>query len=484
MKNRHTRQLWMGALAALSIAASSTYTSFANASSHREAPAISQDPVADNTDLWAWVSKDHKKLYVVAAYNPLEEPGGGPNFHKFGDDVLYEIHITRGASSLDDVMTYQFRFSSNAFPKKDAASTTDPIGGGKEFFYQIAGQSQTYSITKIEKGKSPVEIAKDVKVAPANIGPRTNAVAYKANYDDAFAATFLKDMGTEGRVWAGPRDDGFYVDLGSVFDLAAIPGTSASTPRPASAAKDTVAGYNCHAITLEVPTKLLTGTGADPVAGVSGDASKNDPQTLGIWASASRRKVRVLRSNGAAEDYGPWVQVSRLGLPLINEAVIGLQDKDKYNRTKPGGDVTNFGAYFLNPVIVKDAEAVGVYGAPGTKAPDALRTGRTDILDLIGLKAIPAASSHNITAIGDVLRVDMGFDSGFPNGRPLVDYSGTPSNKEPADVTDILVSYLLTKATSGVSDNVNKNDKNYLTDVPFLALPWEGYTDQHGKLAP
>jgi len=193
----------------------------------------------------------------------------------------------------------------------------------------------------------------------------------------------------------------------------------------------------------------------------------------------------VLRNNGTEQGYGPWVQVSRLGLPLINEVVIGYQDKDKYSRTKPATDAANFGAYFLNLVIVKDAEQVGVYpGGPGAKAPAKIRAGRTDVLDLISLKDVPAAASHSITAVGDVLRVDMGFDSGFPNGRPIVDGSGTVSNKEPADVTDILASYLLLMDIKGISDNVFKNDKNFLTTFPYLALPWEGYSQGHGKPAP
>ncbi|HEY8206725.1 MAG TPA: DUF4331 family protein, partial [Myxococcaceae bacterium] len=198
--------------------------------------------------------------------------------------------------------------------------------------------------------------------------------------------------------------------------------------------------------------------------------------TLGVWASASRRKVTVLHRRGDDVDFGPWIQISRLGLPLINEAVIGLQDKDKYNSTYPKDDVANFGAYFLNPVIVRDAEFLGVYGA-GAQGP---RSGRTDILDAIGLTNIPATGAHNFTKIGDVLRVDMATDSGFPNGRPLV--GGT--NVEQADVTDVLLSLLLTRNLSGVSDGVNHNDANFLNQSPWLALPWTGLDQGHGRPAP
>ena len=196
-----------------------------------------------------------------------------------------------------------------------------------------------------------------------------------ATYDDAFAGTFIKDNGAEGRVWAGPRDDGFYVDLARIFDLANFAGNATT---PLTNATDGVSGYNCHAIALEIPTSLLTSNGQAPTAGAS------DAKTLGVWASASRRKVHVLRHDGDDDDFGPWVQVSRLGLPLINEAVIGLQDKDKYNRTKPATDVKNFGAYFLNPVIVRDAEAVGIYKALGAD-PTPLKSNRLDIIDTINL---------------------------------------------------------------------------------------------------
>ena len=458
-----------------------TISGLASASSHREAPAISMDPAADNTDVWAWVSPGtHDKLYVVAAYNPLEEPSGGPNFHKFSDDVLYEVHITRGDKDLNDVVTYQIQFNTAPITEVDPADLNKGPGGGKEFFAQLAGSfNQTYTLTKVANGKSTV-VAKGIPVAPPNIGPRTMAVGKSfgifssATYDDAFAATFIKDNGAEGKVWAGPRDDGFYVDLARIFDLANFAGNATT---PLTNATDGVSGFNCHAIALEIPTNLLTSDGKAPTAGAS------DAQTLGVWASASRRKVRVIRHDGDDDDFGPWIQVSRLGLPLVNEALIGIQDKDKYNRTKPANDVKNFGAYFLNPVVVRDAEAVGVYSALGAD-PTPFKSNRTDIIDVINLTNIPSTGAHAIplSSTGDVLRVDMGIDSGFPNGRPLV--GGAAPNKEQADVTDVLLSVILTKGAVAVSDGVNSNDKNYLTSFPYLALPWEGARQGHGKAAP
>jgi hypothetical protein len=198
-----------------------------------------------------------------------------------------------------------------------------------------------------------------------------------------------------------------------------------------------------------------------------------------VWASASRRKTTILRHDGTIDADGPWVQVSRLGLPLINEAVIGLQDKDKYNRSKPADDVTNFGAYFLNPVVVRDYEVVAQ-----TTVPDDVKYNRLDIIDAINLTNIPSMGAHAIplSATGDVLRVDMGLNSSFPNGRMVG--GGSAPNKDQADVTDIELSLLLTKQLSGIADGVNSNDKAYLTSMPFLASPWEGATQGHGKAAP
>jgi len=468
-----TRHRFAGALAALAV---TSFVGFAAASSHREAPAIGFDPAADNTDLWAWVNQgSHDKLTVVASYNPLEEPSGGPNYNSFSDDVLYEIHLARGNKSLQDVMTYQVRFSTTPAARVDPANLALPPGGGKEFFSQLSGKQQTYSLTRLTReknGKMRTEVlGRGLPVSPVNIGPSTNGLVYKTpKFDEGFMARFIHPLGfdaTQGRVFAGQTDDGFYVDIGRIFDLAhLLEGT----------ARDNVAGYNCHSIAIEIPTVLLTADGQPPAPGAS------DANTLGVWASASRKQVKVLHKGGGSSGYGPWVQVSRLGLPLVNEALIGLQDKDKYNRTRPAKDVPNFGAYFLNPVIVRDAEAVGIYKALGVsqEVVDSLKSNRLDVIDTINLKA----TGHDIplSATGDVLRVDLGLDSGFPNGRPIP--YGTAPNKEQADVTDVLLSVLLSKGTVAVSDGAQSNDKPYQASFPYLAVPHEGFSGGHGAPSP
>ncbi len=455
-------------IAAFSVIAT---TSGAWASSHREAPMIAEDPAADNTDLYAWV--EGSNLVIMANYIPLEEPAGGPNFHKFSDDVLYEIHIARGPDSLDDAITYEIDFSSTAFPIVDPADLTKPLGGGKEFFSQLAGSVQTYRVTKRVNNGSPQVLVNNAPVAPANIGPRTNSIAYQIPMGKTYEQFFVDDAATsvirplaggEGRVFAGPRDDGFSVDLGAVFDLAGLETVLGGVPY------DNVKGYNVHTITFEIPLNVANGN--KPVT-----AGASAAQTLGVWASASRRKVRIMRRNGKAEVYGPWIQVSRLGLPLINEAVIGLQDKDKYNRTEPKDDLKNFGAYFLNPVIVRDAEAIGFYAAGGPLAacpggPAGLKSNRTDIIDVINLKE----AGRTINSIGDVLRVDLGVASAFPNGRKVNKGMNTEE-----DVTDVELSLLLCKLAAPVPDGVSTNDATFRATFPYLATPWEGSTQGKGE---
>jgi hypothetical protein len=478
------RNVWMTAAALALGAMTVPATSFA--SSHREAPSISFDPAADNTDLWAWMKPGTRdSLYIVAAYNPLEEPSGGPNFNAFSDEVLYEVHINRGSTSLEDVVTYQIRFRTQRPAQVDVANLGAAPGGGKEFFLQLAAGAgggfpvQTYTVTKLEPGKTPVVLARDVRVAPPNVGQRTFDIVTKkqfssnqTSYNDAFSAQFITPMGqggSEGRVWAGPRDDGFYVDLGGIFDLAGL--------RAKGVAQDGVAGFNCHAIALDIPVTKLTANGQAP------GNTPSDATTVGVWASASRRKTTVLRTDGTNEFYGGWVQVSRLGLPLINEAVIGLQDKDRFNRSHPRNDLARFGAYFLNPIIVRDAEFAGFYAQGGPlQSITPPRSNRTDIVEIINLKNNPAPNSHNILSVGDVLRVDLATESNFPNGRPVG--LGTTPNREQADVTDVLLSVLLTKGAAAVSDGVDYNDRNFLPTMPWLALPWAGDKEGHGKTTP
>ncbi len=473
MSNRNTIIAGVAVLAA-SVAALPS----AQASSHREAPLIAQDPCADNTDTYAWVDPGtHTNLNLVANYIPLEEPAGGPNFHMLCDDVLYAIRIVRGLTSLDPVVSYFVRTHTSRPPYHDPSMLPgmgqNTVGTGVEFFIQISGITQTYDVFKEENG-TLTRILANGMVAPPNIGPRTNAVLRGgAAYDDVFTQTFVTPMGAggaEGKAFVGPRDDPFFVDLGGVFDLANL--------RPLGTAQDNVAGYNTHSIVLSVPTALITGDGQP-----AGTTSSDTRTYIGVYAEAYRRKATILRNDGYKEGIGPWVRVSRLGLPLINEAVIGIQAKDYWNRSSPKDDVPVFGSYFLNPVVVRDAAIVGQYstcaaGAPTSTCqapgvdPTPFESMRTDIVDVVSLKDQPMGLHHlQVANFGDVLRLDMAQDSKFPNGRLLTD-----------DVTDTILSLFLAKLTLPITDNVNHNDRAFSTSMPFVATPWEGYSQGHGKV--
>ncbi len=453
-----------------------TVTLEASASSHSEAPGTASDPDTDNTDLWAW--RQGTNLVVVAGYNGLQVPYAAPNWKKFANDALYEVHIARGPSSLDDALTYQIQFSSAPYPVVDVADLALPPGGGKEFFAQLSGGgafAQTYSVTKIVAGQAPVVLVSDAPVAPPNVGPRTNAIAYMipngTSYEQYFvdnpATSVITSLGAgEGRVFAGPRDDPFYVDLGAVFDLAGLRSVIGGNPR------DSVRFTNVNAIALEIPLTVANG------GAIANDGTPSNAQTVGVWASASRRKTTVLRKDGTNDGFGPWRQVSRLGLPLINEAVIGLQDKDRWNRLRPSDDLGTFGAYFLNPVIVRDAEFAGFYANGGPLAGcvpgggiNVLKANRTDIIEVINLNNIPTPGAHSITSIGDVLRVDLGTPGGFPNGRAL-----PPGGFDP-DVTDVELSLLLCRLAAPVPDGVNQaGDGPNKNTFPYANAPWESFS--------
>jgi len=448
------------------------------ASSHREAPAISNDPAADNTDLYAWTSEDRATLYIIANWIPFEEPAGGPNFHRFSDDVRYEIHVTRGAESLEDAVVFRFEFTTRPIQQVDPADLEAPPGGGKEFFAQLAGAfDQTFRLTRVTRGANgeAVEtvLVEEGLVASPRIGPRTQQVANQlglapftsATYDDAFAATFARDLEgvTGGRVWVGPRDDPFYADLGGIFDLGNL--------RQAGQAQDGLSGFNVHSIALQLPVESVTADGQRPTA-------PGNDALIGLWASSSRRAVSTMNADGTTTTSGDWVQVSRIGLPLVNEVLIGYQDKDRYNRTTPQDDFERFGAYVLNPVLVRDAEAVGIYDAIGID-PAPLRSNRTDIVDAVNLRNVPTEGAHTIAneATGDVLRIDLATPTGFPNGRPL----DPGTDQEQTDVTDALLSLILTGGQAPISDGVDRNDKAFLGEFPFLALPWQGFDEGHGR---
>lgn len=492
------------AAAVIAFAAAAT-TVGTRASSHREALAILNDPCVDNTDVYAWVTPgSHDKLYLIAGYNGLHEPGQGNQQTRLCDDVLYEFHIARGNGLLNDAVTYQIQLKSTKPTPVDPADLSLPPGGGKELLIQLGGVQQTYTVTKVEhfaSGDVSTVIGRDLPVAPPNVGPHTDRLAYglgnaadalypgtrdgheKGLYDDAFAARFISTLGgggSEGRSFVGTRDDGFYLDEKGIFDILNL-GVLSSIGGRRTPGEDVFTGFNLNVMALEIPTTKVTGTGQAPAH----NGTPGDDTLLGVWASASRRKVTVRFPDRDPQSEGPWIQVGREGLPLVDAGLIGVQDQSKYLRTTPLTDVENFAAYFLNPILVRDAEFLGIYSALGID-PTPLKSGRVDILQAINLDNYPYAGAHHVPIAagktGDVLRVDIAIDSRFPNGRMIP--GGYRPDAEQVDVSDALIGLIVAGVPGAVGDGVNHNDKPYLTEFPWLALPWQGLNEGHAEPAP
>ncbi len=308
------------------------------ASSHREAPLISQDPLADNTDVYAFKSPDDPNMItIVANYIPFESPEGGPNFYDFGTMVRYEIHVKNNAKTAGDDITYRFTFY-----KTNEDPTT--------FFYIRLGKQNLKTTYKCEKstdgGKSFMTIIEKGIVPPNNVGPRSieSAVGLNTNYETLMTSSIMK-ASTGEEVFAGPVDDPFFVDLAGAFDVGNFrpEGNGVNPP------KDAVTRFNVHTIALKIPVNMLQKDGKDI------NAAKNildGDYVIGVWASASRQKIETIYNGGDMAGDGEYVQVSRLGMPLTNEAVIPIGMKDRWNATSPyGGEDLQYAKYFMNPEL-------------------------------------------------------------------------------------------------------------------------------------
>jgi hypothetical protein len=438
---------------------------------HHRSPNSVLDPTADATDLYAWVQGAN--LVIVADFNGVQTPEAGPIWPRFDENALYEIHIAHGGTSLADALTYQFRFTTTRPAVKNPAASP-PVAvpaGGLEIIGSLAGGlafQQTYSVTQLTNGGTPTVVAMGVPVPPPNAGPTTNTLVYAlpngTTYENRFgdmgnSAGTVHALGNGGLVFAGPRDDPYFEDEGAINDLLQFRPLS----NPTEPARDSYAYMNVHAIVLQIP--LTVANGGTAVSPTPGQVN----QTVGVWASVSRRAATLNRSNGTTAPLGPWRQVSRVGLPLYEAWLIGIQDRDAWRRLTPADDLANFAAYILNPMLVRDANALGYYGIGGPLAacPVAnLQTNRADIAGIYNL------GLSGITTIGDVLRVDLGATSGFPNGRLLTDH-----------VVDITAGIILCGASgismlmgvAGPQANEIALPKGGATPAfPYLQPPWEG----------
>ncbi|MBK8698782.1 MAG: DUF4331 domain-containing protein [Saprospiraceae bacterium] len=305
------------------------------ASSHREAPLIANDPLADNTDLYAFRSPDNPNtITIIANYIPAQLPFGGPNYYSFGKDVRYEIHIDNDASRHGDEIVYRFTF----YTTNEDPTTFFNIRLGKQ------NLKVNYILERSMNGGLSFEtIVNGGSVPPSNIGPRSieSGIGLGKSYSQLFSEGIFQAT-TGEKVFAGPVDDPFYVDLGGIFDLG-------NSPRQDGPARDGLSGTNVHSLVLQIPinTLLKAGAAATPANILDGD------YVIGVWASASRKAVSTLKKDGAGETSGDWVQVSRIGMPLTNEAVIPIGYKDLWNRMTPYQEFadTLFDQFFYNPEL-------------------------------------------------------------------------------------------------------------------------------------
>jgi hypothetical protein len=451
-------------------------------SSHREAPEISKDPVADSTDLYAFVSPDQPDyVTIIANYVPLEEPAGGPNFYEFGDDVLYEIKIDNDGDGDDDII-YQFLFQTQTRNPNSFLYNTGQITSIDSPNWN---RPQFYSVTRVdENGKSTV-LASGLACPPCNIGPRSTP-----DYE-TLAGQAIHKLPGGGRVFAGQRAEGFYVDLGSIFDLGTLrPFENLHLiPSPAKPGVNGTEGYNVHSIAIEVPKKLLTKDGSNPT-----DPTKPS-SVIGVYTSASRRKASVLQGNGNDVETGPWVQVSRLGEPLINEVIIPLGKKDFWNSQDPEDD-SQFVNFYAHPELA--ALLPVLY--PGVFPDLAAYTKPRADLEAILLTGIPSGiisgfQNYTGTKQSDLLRLNMAIPpsanpsllgllggdlAGFPNGRRVFDDIVAVELRAIAGVTIPLVdpSFKPDAAAGAINDFIPvkiPEGVRYQKHFPYLGEPFGGY---------
>jgi len=479
----------------------------AKASSHREAPLIVSDPRADNTDVYAFVSPDRPgTVTLIANWIPFEEPSGGPDFYNFDPNVLYQIKIDNTGDGVADI-SIRVRFTSKILNPDTILYNTGPITSLSDPDFNYRQFAKITVQRRVGPRSVTATLASKLPLPPVNIGPRSTP-----NYDDlasAAIATLPTPVG-DIKFFAGQRDEGFYIDTGSAFDLLGLRPFNAAhlIPLPTAPGVDFTAGYNVHSIAFQIPSSLLTRNGITPT-------DPTDPNAvIGVWATSSRRRVEVLRSDkksddvddednddGNGQNHGKFVQVSRLANPLVNELLIprgttqpGVVPgtKDKFNASSPRDD-SQFAAFILDPEPSRlihllyptinvpppprnDVVAIFATGIPAGAIPGFatfLSDGKPHEMMRLNM-AIPPAGTPNRLGL---LAGDL---AGFPNGRRVGD-----------DVVDIELRVLAggTPFTPAfnispnniLGDGVNQNDRPLLNTFPYLASPVSGYENPlHG----
>lgn len=457
------------------------------ASSHAEAPLTSMDRYADNTDVYAFRSLEPGRenfVTILANFIPLQDPSGGPQFYRFDDTVLYEIKIDNTGDGLQDI-TYQFQFktqinNSNTVLGHASVNEDGIINSLTDFDYNMP---QTYTVRRIDRtsGRQGRILAAGLRTPPSNVGPRVTP-----NYETNLAQPAIYGLPTGGKVFAGQRDEGFFVDLGGVFDKLNLRSIGAS------GGVDTLRGVNVSTIALEVPIQDLTSSRAIPSSSTAPDA------VIGVFSTASRRSMQVVNPNGTRSTEGGWVQVSRLGNPLVNEVVIPLGLKDAFNSLSPTGDAVAAPA-IQDPELARLLQAVFGIAIPPPPRNDLVQIFATGI-PVNGVTGpnyttfLSDGTPHEyirlnvaiaVTPFGSINRLGLlGNDvAGFPNGRRPQD-----------DVVDIELRALaggtpFTPATNvppnnTLGDGVSANFEGFLTTFPYLNTPNQGNQPRGGTNFP
>ena len=487
----------------------------AEAASHREAPLIALDPAADNTDVYAFVSYDAANIARTAADRrvtfilnviPGQDPSDGPNYFNFDDEVRYAINIDNDGDGKADDIVYEFRFKTENRPVVAAGDLTSPLpylgnphitstlplqgitaldGPGSEGLTR----RQTYTVTEIRHGQRTQLFSGQALVAvPSNVGPAT-----MPDYPALAAQGIYSDAATGIRIFAGQRAETFYIDLGAVFDtlnlrryLPALTGPGEDSDNVNPFGVNRFSGFNISTIAIEVPITRITSDGKPP-------ASTNNP-VIGVYANTARKKVRVLGQPGEPADQdGPFVQVSRMANPLVNELIITTPFKDEWNASKPE-DEAQFQEFYQNPVVATELNLV--FQVPIVPINGSSASDRTDLLGLL-LKypGQPLNGTNCGSPCAELLRLDLRVSPTAPESQSRLgaalggDPAGFPNGRRPNDdVTDIVVrvvggtNYInahigdgvnfLAGAPGVVGTDITANGiaKNF----PFLPTPYDG----------
>jgi len=471
-------------------------------SSHREAPEISKDPVADSTDLYAFVSPDEPDtVTIIANYVPLEGPDGGPNFYEFGNDVLYVINIDNDNDGQADIL-YEFRFETEVTDPGTFLYNTGPIQSLTDANWN---RRQTFSVTRVDidgDDSRSTLLGDGLACPPCNIGPLSTP-----NYG-ALAAAAVHSLPGDTTVFAGQRAEGFYVDLGAIFDLGILRpfeeahatfGLKNTGLGQMAAGVNSTKALNVHSIAIQVPKSEL----GNNWGRARSMASANS--VVGVWTSAYRQKVRVRGDYGEHFCAGPYVQVSRLGNPLVNEVLIPMGKKDYWNSQAPASD-SQFASFYSNPQLAQLLPVLypGVFPNLAKYNAGPPTPNRADLVAILltgippGL--IPGFQNFTGTTQADMLRLNMAIGpssspvntgligndvAGFPNGRRVFDDVVTIELRclagavlklvDPGFSPDAAAGAISEGLTSAGSDLNAMGTENYLSSFPYLGVPHSGF---------